>query len=203
MKSSNAERELIKALKEQGFKYKGIDNIFSSKKYLEPVEVDLILKFLPKIYKEELGAGAHLVHVLKGSREAFDPSPLIKLYEESDLNSVVKSSIGFVIVLSKTGDISKWIRRRLLRKVVTFEDGALVSGLPERGSFKNRGELKEFLELIFEKYPISVLDLYDKIGDKDDVDFLLEQIKKADKKLSKEIEKTLKKILKREGITKK
>ena len=33
-------------------------------------------------------------------------------------------------------------------------------------------------------------------------DFLLEQIKIADKKLSKEIEKTLKKILKREGINK-
>lgn len=202
MKSSNAEKELIRELKEQGYKYKGIDNIFTSKKDLEPIEVNLILKFLPRLYEEELGAGVHLAYCLKGARETFDPSPLIKLFEESDLNPTVKNSIGFVIIGSKTGDISKWLKKSLLEKHVAFENTALVSGLPKRGGFKDTIELKKFLKLIFEKYPISVLVLYDKIGDKDDVDFLLEQIKIADKKLSKEIEKTLKKILKREGINK-
>ena len=75
-------------------------------------------------------------------------------------------------------------------------------GLAERGGFKNRDELKKFLELIFVKYPIPVLEVYDKMGDKDDIDFLLEQMKIADKKLGKEIEKTLKKILKKEGVNK-
>lgn len=202
MYSCNAEKELIEELAKQGYKYKDIQQIFSGRKSLEPIEVDLILKWLPQIYEEQLGAGVILAQSLRLAKEPFDPSLLIELFEKSNLNSSVKSGIGYAIILSKTGDISRWLKGHLLKKNITFENGALVMGLPERGGFKNRDELKEFLELIFEKYPITVLELYNKIGNKDDVDFLLEQIKKADKKLSKEIEKTLKKILKREGISK-
>lgn len=201
MANSKAENGLISELKKNGHKYKDVDDIFRSKS-LKPVEVNLILKWLPKIYEEELGAGVILVQSLRLAKEPFDPNILIELFEESSLNATVKSGIGYAIVLSKTGDISAWIKKRLLSKKVAFENGALVRGLPGRGEFKNRDDLKQFLELIFPKYPIAVLEIYDKIGSNDDVDFLLEQIKIADKKLSKEIEKTLKKILKREGINK-
>ena len=201
MFSCNAEKELIGELKKQGYKYKGIDQIFKTKS-LDPIEVNLILKWLPKIGKEHLGAGVILAQSLKSAKECFDPSILLKLFEESDLVPEVKSSIGFAIILAKTGDISNWIKKQLLNNDYAYERSALVNGLIKRGGFKNEDELKKFLELILKKYPIAVLEVYNKIGDKDDIDFLLEQMKIADKKLGKEIEKTLKKILKKEGVNK-
>jgi hypothetical protein len=46
------------------------------------------------------------------------------------------------------------------------------------------------------------LELYNKIGNKNDIDFLLEKMKLPDPKNKKEIEKTLKRILKKENISK-
>jgi hypothetical protein len=201
MYSCTAEKELIGELRKAGYKYTNSDQIFR-KKSLAPVETQLILKWLPRVYEQHLGAGDILVRSLISAKEPFDPSLLIELFEKSTLNSSIKSSIGHVIVHANTGNISKWVKTQLLNKDYAFERSSLVSGLTERGGFKNIDQLKQFLELIFEKYPISVLEMYDKIGDKYDIDFLLERIKLADKKLSKDIEKTLKKILKKEGIKK-
>ena len=152
MYSCTLEKELISDLKNQAYKYKDIDQFFK-KKSLDAIEVSLILKWLPKIGKEHLGAGVVLSQSLKSAKDRFDPSLLIKLFEESDLAPAVKSSIGFAIIFAKTGDISEWLKKQLLNYNYAYERSSLVNGLIERGEFKNEKELKKFMESIFEKYP--------------------------------------------------
>ena len=73
------EKGLIKELKNNGFSYKDVDKIYA-KQSLEPVEVEIILKWLPELYKEHVGTGDSAVRSLMAAKRAFDPSLLINLF---------------------------------------------------------------------------------------------------------------------------
>jgi hypothetical protein len=189
---------LINDLRRLGYEYKDLEEIYKSKS-LDSGVVLTIIKWLPDLYQGHIGTGDYMVRSLIGASEPFDPSPLIILFEGNGLNRSLKWSIAYVIAIANTNDISDWLLDQLLSKEATFERAGLIWGLRKKGSFVNDTELKSFVELIFDKYPLDSLEIiYESIGTSDDMDFLLEKMHNGDKKLKKDIERSLKKILKKE-----
>ncbi len=172
------EAKLIRELKSIGHNYKGIDDIFKHTLPLEVVQV--ILKWLPQIYEEHLGSGEVLVRSLISAEEPFDPYPLIDIFENSQHNKVIKCTIGYVLAISKTYDISMWIRKQLFDEEPSFEREGLLNGILKKIGIKDRLELMQVLKTLFDKYFRfgSFQDLYKKYADSDeDIVFLQEKIK--------------------------
>lgn len=166
-------KKMLKELAAAGCKYSDIDHIFKQKE-IGSEAVDIILKWLPRIYKEHFGSGDHLVRSLLSAKEAYDPSVLIELFEWEFLNHVVRWSIGFVLAKSKTFDISEWMKDQLLDKKYSFERSAFIEGLIVKSGIKDRLDLMEILKKIFDKYFNfeSYQKLYKKYASIDDVPFL-------------------------------
>jgi len=184
---------LLKELKDNGFSYKDVDKIFEQK-VIQPAEVDIILKWIPALYKEHVGTADIAVRSLMAARTPFDPSLLIDLFDNSDLNSALKVGIGFTLACAKTTDISKWMRRQLLDKEHRDERYTLLEGLFDKGKFATVDEFMDFLRKIFDNYPNDkMLKLFKKYGDKKDMQFLAEKAKTAEPKLAREINKVIEK----------
>lgn len=186
---------LLKELKANGFLYADLNEIFRQKS-LSPIEVEIIIKWLPSIYVEHLGAGDILVRSLISASEPFKPDVLIDLFENSSLNGSIKWGIGHVLAVSRTTDISDWLRRQLLNDKVLFERAGLVTALKKKGGFQSTDEYKAFLQSIFWKYPTDVIDVYKKCLSKSDLDFFLEQLNRVDGSTKRQLEKILVKISK-------
>jgi hypothetical protein len=171
------EAKLIRELKSTGHNYKGIADIF--KHTLPAKVVEVILKWLPEIYEEHLGSGEMLVRSLISAEEPFDPCPLIDIFENSHHNKVIKCTIGYVLAISKTYDISIWIRKQLLDKEPSFERAGLLDGILTKMGVKDRLELMQVLKILFDKYFRfqTFQDLYKKYSNKEeDLIFLEEKI---------------------------
>src|SRR6266700_1130687 len=181
---------LINELKKAGFKYIDINDLFKQKE-LPKEAVDIILKWFPEVYKDHLGSGDHLVRSLISAKDPFDPAALISFFESNIYNHTVMWGIAHVLATANTIDISEWIKDQLLKEVKSFERAGLVRGLFYKGNCKSNNELRRFLKLIFDKYPLEVLELFKKVGTKDDITFLEQKAKNSDKKLSREIEKII------------
>ncbi|HVU57559.1 MAG TPA: hypothetical protein VHD83_20995 [Puia sp.] len=187
------EKGLIKELKENGFSYSNVDKIYI-KQALEPVEVEIVLKWLPELYKEHLGTGDQAVRSLMSAKRVFDPSLLIDLFENSDLNETIKAGIGLTLSYANTTDISEWMKDQLLDKELRMERYALIDGLLKKGKFSSVKEYMNFLKKIFDRYGgEDILKLFKKYGDKDDMLFLAEKAKKAEPKFAKAINKVIEK----------
>lgn len=190
-------KKMIDELKSKGYKYADVDQIYK-KQSLQPVEVEIILKWLPSLYTEHYGTADVAVRSLKFAKEPFDPSVLIDLFENSDLNFSLKSGIAFTLVEARTLPISKWMKDQLLNKEFSLERSALVAGLYAKGDFKSIPELMNFSKKIFDKYHNDIaLKLFKKYGNQDDLAFLEIQAKKADKKLAKDLGKAIEALKKR------
>ncbi|NLR67498.1 hypothetical protein HGH92_24550 [Chitinophaga varians] len=191
------QKELLKELEAAGFKYHDVNYIFK-KKELEPEEVAIILRWLPDIYKEHIGAGDILVRSLISAREPFDPTVIINLFESDFINSSMKSGPGTVLVYAPTFDISEWLRAQFLNHGYAFERNMLLLGLPLKGGFKSAEDLTAFLKLIFEKYPMPIwFKVFSKYGSIDDIPFLQSKQDQVDKKIGKEISKLISAIERR------
>jgi hypothetical protein len=178
-KLSKSENKLIQELNKKGYRYKGCMDIYR-KDDIEPEVINTILQYLPKIYNEHYGTADILVRSLIGAKEPFDPSPLIKLFDESDLNYALKDSIATALAYSKTQNISTWLKDQLLNKGYAHERCVLVGSLNNKGCFKTEKELMGFVKKIFDKYhDEEVLKLFKKFGDETDVKFLAEQASNA------------------------
>lgn len=191
---------LLKELEKIGCNYHDIHDIFKQEKV--PLNaVNIILKWLPDIYAEHLGAGDQLVRSLISAEEPFDPSILIELFENGDYNFSIKGGIAIVLSSALTYDISSWIRDQLLNKPYALERVGLIPGLAKKGAFKTSEALIEFLELIFDKYAGDWLfDEYKKYANENRIDFLLDKINTSDSKLKKSITKLITAIQKRKKI---
>lgn len=99
--------------------------------------------------------------------------------------------VAYVIAMSKTSNISDWIKNQLKNEHPTFQRRGLVGGLPIKGGFKNDNELKNFLNKVFDKYPLDVLELFKKIRTRDDIHFLEEKIKPIERPESRDIKKLI------------
>ncbi len=184
--------EVLKELRREGNNYKNVDEIFNQKQ-LNPTEVKTILKWLPFLYLENVATADTLVRSLMAAKEPFDPSLLIGLFENSELNHYLKSGIAFTLACAKTTDIAEWMKDQLLNKDFSSAKHGLISGLYEKGGFKDDKELMAFLKKIFDKYHNdTVLKLFKKYGDSDDFAFLENKAETSNEKLAKEIKKVLK-----------
>lgn len=168
-------------LSTMGYIYKSVDEIFKEES-LEAEIVSQILVFLPDILKMDIGTGVQLLRSLISAKESFDAFPLIDLFENSDYNSIIKSTIGHVLSVGNTNDISNWIINQLLHKSSAFERVSLLRGLVLKAGLKEREELMAVLQQIFEKYIL--YELYQKVynwfGIKSDILFLKQKLEGLD-----------------------
>ena len=188
------ERSLLKDLKEKGHSYKNIDQIFEQNP-LQPEEVEVILKWLPTAYAEDLAAGDTLVRSLMSARIPFDPALLIDIFENSDMNFHLKSGIALTLGHARTLDVSQWMRNKLLNEPFANENYGLVFGLYKKGGFETNADFMGFIKKIFDKYHSDeILKFFVKYGDGNDLLFLKEKVKTADKKFAKSIQKVIDKM---------
>lgn len=165
-----AVQKLINDLSNQGYNFASDDDLYKQKEiFLEVANVILIN--LPEILNESLGAGVQLIRLLILTKEPFDPTILIDLFENSTHNSSVKSMIAHTLSMAKTYDISNWILTQLLSNESAFERCALLRGLVLKASLKNVDELMDVLQQLFEKYILYELyqKIYSRFGRKNDV----------------------------------
>jgi len=177
----NRENQLamIKELTELGYTYKDINDIY--KYILPPQAVEIILKWLPEIYKDHLGSGEHLVRSLISTEQPFNPEVLINLFENSNYNKSIKCTIAYVLAIAKTDDISFWIKEQLLNKESTFQRVGLVHGLEAKAGIKDTMELMVMLKKLFDKYFFfeSFQKIFKKYANKEeDIEFLRVKIEK-------------------------
>lgn len=190
MEKNNKHRAIIlKDLKSKGFKYKNVDEIFKQSK-LEVEEVTTILKWLPKVYMENYGAADILVRSLISAIQPFDPSILIALFDNTDLNFSLKSGIALVLATARTTDISEWIIDQLLNKEYALERVLLTLAVPTKCGFTTNAEIMNFLRLIFDKYhEASVQKFFKKYGKSEDALFLRKKIPLMEKTYQRKFEK--------------
>ncbi len=191
------ESELVSDLNNKGYNYSGINHLFKQDDPLPLEVVNVILKWLPKVYEEHLGSGECLVRSLISAGEPFDPSVLIDLFENSDLNETIKCTIAYVISISKTTNVTDWLKSQLLNEEHSFGRAGLLDGIVPKGGFKTKDELREFLKAIFDKYAYYeyLQKLFQKYGSKDDVQFLEENASTmSNKRTAREVLKVAEKI---------
>ena len=135
----------------KGYKYHTVSDIFRLE-CVDPLVVETILKWLPELYAEHFGTADILVRALISAKEPFDPTLLIDLFENSDLNFYLKTAIGLALAYGKTPGISIWLKNQLFTKEYSIERGVLVEGLFAKGGFKTEREYMSFLKSIFDKY---------------------------------------------------
>lgn len=176
MKGSNISK-FLNELKAQEYNYRSIHEIYKEKELNQKV-VELILKWLPSVYEEDLGSGDQLVRSLISASKPYDPTVLIDLFENSSFNKTIKWGIAYVLSVSKTYDISDWIKDQLLNRESSFERDGLIEGLVKKGGIKDRIELMSILKELFDKYCYfeGFMKLFMKYGGKDDVSFLQERL---------------------------
>jgi hypothetical protein len=143
---------------------------------IEKVVVDIILKWLPNIYEESIGTGHHLLWSLLNSADDFNPEALIKLYEQSDLNEILKQAIAIMLSTAKVGNISTYLRNCLLNYPASHASAGFLSAIDANCNFESREELINFIQIIFTKfiYYEKVFILYNKYAWKEDIEFLLQ-----------------------------
>ena len=169
------EKELIKELKKMGFNYRNSEDIYKVKLY--PPVPEIILKWLPLVYSQHLGTGDILVRSLISSVEPFQSKALVDLFENSDYNEVVKWSIGYVLSISKTEDISNWILDQLLNKDSSFSRSSFLYAIEKKVDFKSKEEVMKLLKNIFDKYFYfeNYKKIYKKYSELEDIKFLLQK----------------------------
>ncbi len=184
---SNSTNSLLTDLKGKGYRYRNVDKIFEQKT-LQAEEVEVILKWLEPIYSEDVATADTLVRSLVSAKHAFDPSLLIRLFDESDLNFHLKGGIGVALAYGRTTDISAWLRKKLGKEPFAPENWVLIEGLFTKGGFTDVNDYMSFMRSIFDKYHNeSVLKIFAKYGNKEDIKFLEERAKTVDSKLAKKI----------------
>ena len=145
------ERIMIDELRSKGFSHADISEIHKED-HVQPLMADVILKWLPGIYKDHIGSGEHLIRALITTEKPFDPSAIIDLFENSEYNSTLKCTMAYVLAISKTHDITDYMLDQLLNKESRFERAEFLDCLTRKPRFQNNSELIGFLKRLFDKY---------------------------------------------------
>lgn len=176
------EKQLISDLNDADFQFRDINHLYKQNDYLPIGAINIILKWLPEIYKENIGSGECLVRSLICRSDKYNPATLIDLFENSELNETLKSTIGYVLSISNTTDIKDWLLSQLLGKEHSFGRAGLLDGIVPKGHFKTKDELKKFLFEIFDKY--SYYEAFQKLVQRysltDDIPFIELKAQEAD-----------------------
>ncbi len=169
-----SETRLLDEISLLGYERPSVNLLHHTTTILEEDVVDLILKWLPLIYKERVATGNHLAWALLNTRQSFKPDVLIDLYENSDLNETLKQTIAHILSAGKVNNISTFLREKLLNEKMSLASAGFLSAIEGNCNFKSRFELMEFVKLIFDKFFFyeSIEKIYGKYGWKDDIAFL-------------------------------
>lgn len=197
------ERQLISDLNDAGFQFRDITHLYKQNEYIPIGAINIILKWLPEIYKEHIGSGECLVRSLICQGDKYNPAVLIDLFENSDLNETLKSTIGYVLSISNTTGIKDWLLTQLLDKEHSFGRAGLLDGIVPKGNFKTKDELKKFLFEIFDKYSYyeSFQKLVQRYSSADDIQFIEQKAQEADTKtIARQLMKVAEKIRTRKRI---
>lgn len=197
------ERQLISDLNDAGFQFRDINHLYKQNEYLPIAAINIILKWLPEIYKEHIGSGECLVRSLICQSDKYNPAVLIDLFENSDLNETLKSTIGYVLSISNTTDIKDWLLSQLLDKEHSFGRAGLLNGIVPKGHFKTKDELKKFLFEIFDKYSNyeAFQKLVERYSSAGDINFIEQKAQEADTKTkARQLMKVAEKIRTRKRI---
>jgi hypothetical protein len=199
------EKQLFDELKRAGYKFSGINHLYKQQGFLSLEACNIILKWLPEIYKERIGSGECLVRSLICPSDTYNPEVLIDLFENSDLNETLKSTIGYVLSISNTTDIKEWLLHQLSDNEHSFARAGLLNGIVKKGDFKTKEEVKHFLFQIFDKY--SHYETFQKLVQKysvmSDIPYIERKANEADnKRKSRELMKVAEKIRIRTRIPK-
>ena len=198
-------QQFISELNNAGFKFRDINHLYKQNDFLPVKACNIILKWLPAVYKEHIGSGECLVRSLIRPSDPYDPTILIDLFENSDLNDTLKSTIGYVLSITNSGDIGQWLIHQLLDNEHSFARAGLLDGIVPKGKFKTKEEIKDFLFQIFDKYSYyeafqKLVQKYSLIGD---IPFIEHKARQADtKRKSRELFKVAEKIKTRMRIPK-
>jgi hypothetical protein len=178
------QRQFISDLNDAGFQFRDINHLYKQNDYLPLGAINVILRWLPDIYKEHIGSGECLVRSLICKSDKYNPTVLIDLFENSDLNETLKSTIGYVLSISNTTEIKNWLLSQLKDKEHSFGRAGLLDGIVPKGNFKTKEELKKFLFEIFDKY--SYYEAFQKLVQRysltDDIPFIEQKAQDADTK---------------------
>jgi hypothetical protein len=172
------EQLMIEELNTLGFHHSNINEIHQEEA-VQPLMVEVILKWLPAIYHDHVGSGEHLIRALISAVEPFDPTIIIQLFETSSYNSSIKWTMAYVLAISKTHDISAYIKKQLLEQEGTFERAGFLYGLTKNAQIQSRAELVDILRQLFDKYCIfgTYQLLFKKYASVDDIPFLEERLR--------------------------
>lgn len=167
-------KKMLDEIAALGYERPTIDLLHHTSTPLSTSVVEIIIKWLPSIYREHIGSGEHLVRALINTQDHFNPELLKDLYENSALNEGLKQTIAHVISISKVGDVSGYVRKSLLNKPVSHASAGFLSALTSNCNFSTRDELMEFLKLIFFKFSYyeEVFRLFQRYGRMIDIPFL-------------------------------
>jgi hypothetical protein len=154
--------------------------------------VQIILRHLRGLYKENVAVADILTRALISATEPFDPAVLIELYDKSGFNHYLRVGISQTLSYGKTGDISSWVKRRLSEAEIDTAHHGLIYGLWEKGGFTDPREMMDFLKRIFDLYHgDATLGLFKKYGDEADYIFLKGKARTLEPAPRKKIKKLL------------
>ena len=180
-KMEKIQKQLISDLNNAGYHFRDINHLYKQDNYLPIGAINIILRWLPEIYKEHLGSGECLVRSLICQSDQYNPAVLINLFENSELNETLKNTIGHVLSFSNTTAIKDWLLSQLLDKEHSFGRAGLLGGIVPKGDFKTKDELKKFLFEIFDKYSYyeTFQKLVQRYSSTDDIYFIEQKAQEA------------------------
>ena len=186
------EAPFIKFLHQKGFTQINTAGDLTKSKINTEVQ-DIILEWLPKISNKQ-NSQEVLIRALAVTKKPFDGKVLMKLFDSSNSSSNLKWAIGNTIASAFVKNISEWLEDKLTAIEQPMENQMLVYAAIKH-FYKEKARL--FLTKLFYKHPLQVIDAFTYIGDKRDIDFLLEKRKEVNKVQRAAIDKAIKKISKK------
>lgn len=201
MKEQPNKSKMLDEIEKLGYPKTSINKLHYSEVPLPKDIVEIILKWLPKIYEEHIGSGEHLVRALIFTKEQFEPKVLIYLFEKSNLNETLKQTLAHVLSISNVGDISEYVKDKLYNELCSLANSGFLSAITANCRYKTVDELMKGVKKIYDKYSYfeEIHLLFKKYGRETDIPFLQERLTDADKKKQKIIQKIIDAIKSRKG----
>jgi hypothetical protein len=191
----NVEHDFVAAWQSRGFyKIESAGDIMQFKRKLSNEEVEFVLKWVPKI-SNEFGSQETLVRALILAAKPFDGQALMDLFDDPESSFNLKWAIGNTIDSTKVLNVVEWLKSKFQSLSLGKEKEMLVCAL---GKYLDTDEAREYLEKVFDNYPLHAADTLAKIGGRSDLDFIVSKlasykgpgkavIKKSIKKLEKKL----------------
>lgn len=189
------QRDFIEDWMSHGFPdIESISEIKTLKKKLDSEQVEFILKWIPRI-ANTYGSQEMFVRTLILAAQPFDGFVLMALFDDPDSSFLLKWAIGNTIESAKVLHVTQWLKSKFETLSLGKEKEMLVLALRK---YLDTEEARDCLLKIYDNYPLHAADTLAKIGNREDLDFMINKlsvykgpsktlIKKAINKLEKRL----------------